>query len=327
MTAADTLSNNSLGNYTLVQPTGLTGNITAKALTVTGTTVSNKIYDGTTTATLTGTLSGVVSIDAANVTLVPAGTFSQSNVGTGLAVTAADTLVGGAAGNYTLTQPTGLTANITPKALTVSGSVVNDKVYDGMTAATLSSGSLVGVVSGDNVSLNQAGTFSQSNVGTGLVVTAADTLSNNSLGNYTLVQPTGLTANITPKALTVSNAAASNKVYDGADRATLTGTLNGVISADIPNVSLVQSATFSQANVGTGLAVTAADVLLGSVAGNYTLTQPTGLTANITPKALTVTGTTVSNKVYDGTTTATLTGTLSGVVSICLLYTSDAADE
>ena len=160
VTAADVLLGSVASNYTLTQPTGLTANITPKALTVTGTTVSNKVYDGTTTATLTGTLSGVVSIDAANVTLVPAGTFSQSNVGTGLAVTAADTLVGGAAGNYTLTQPTGLTASITPKALTVSGSVVNDKVYDGMTAATLSSGSLVGVVSGDNVSLNQAGTFS-----------------------------------------------------------------------------------------------------------------------------------------------------------------------
>ena len=43
----------------------------------------------------------------------------------------------------------------------------------------------------------------------------------------------------------------------------------------------------------------------GADAGNYTLTQPT-TTANITAKALTVSGVTASNKVYDGTTTATL---------------------
>ncbi|MBT8524338.1 hypothetical protein G6735_08495, partial [Polynucleobacter paneuropaeus] len=94
-------------NYTITQPTGLTANITAKTLTVTGTTVANKVYDGSNTATLTGTLSGVVSTDAANVTLVPAGTFSQSSVGNNLVVTAADTLTGSAAMNYTITQPTG----------------------------------------------------------------------------------------------------------------------------------------------------------------------------------------------------------------------------
>ena len=37
----------------------------------------------------------------------------------------------------------------------------------------------------------------------------------------------------------------------------------------------------------------------GADAGNYTLTQPT-TTANITAKALTVSGVTASNKVYDG---------------------------
>ncbi|MBT8573873.1 hypothetical protein G6699_09895, partial [Polynucleobacter paneuropaeus] len=82
-------------------------------------------------ATLTGTLSGVVSTDAANVTLVPAGTFSQSSVGNTLVVTTADTLTGSAAMNYTITQPTGLTANITAKTLTVTGTTVANKVYDG----------------------------------------------------------------------------------------------------------------------------------------------------------------------------------------------------
>ena len=48
--------------------------------------------------------------------------------------------------------------------------------------------------------------------------------------------------------------------------------------------------------------------LTGAQAGNYTLTAPV-LSANITAKALTAAGTlAASNKIYDATTTASLTG-------------------
>ena len=51
-----------------------------------------------------------------------AGTFSTKDVGTGKAVTVTgNTLSGSEAGNYTATQQSGLTANITPKALSVTG--------------------------------------------------------------------------------------------------------------------------------------------------------------------------------------------------------------
>ncbi|MBT8522558.1 hypothetical protein G6737_08440 [Polynucleobacter paneuropaeus] len=303
------------GNYSFSgQVTGTNGAITPATLTVTGTTVANKVYDGSNTATLTGTLSGVVSTDVANVTLVPAGTFSQSSVGNTLVVTAADTLTGSAAMNYTITQPTGLRANITAKTLTVTGSTAVDKVYDGSLTATISGGHLVGVVGTDDVSLNQAGNFSQTNVGLNLAVTAANTLSGTAAGNYTITQPTDLTASITPKALTVTGTAVANKIYDGTNTATVTGGhLVGAITSD--NITLTQVGSFSQSNVGTGLAITIADTLGNNGLGNYTITQPMGLTANITAKTLTVTGTTVANKVYDGSNTATLTGTLSGVVS------------
>ncbi|MBT8557365.1 hypothetical protein G6712_00005, partial [Polynucleobacter paneuropaeus] len=303
------------GNYSFSgQVTGTNGAITPATLTVTGTTVANKVYDGSNTATLTGTLSGVVSTDVANVTLVPAGTFSQSSVGNNLVVTAADTLTGSAAMNYTITQPTGLRANITAKTLTVTGSTAVDKVYDGSLTATISGGHLVGVVGTDDVSLNQAGNFSQTNVGLNLAVTAANTLSGTAAGNYTITQPTDLTASITPKALTVTGTAVANKIYDGTNTATVTGGhLVGAITSD--NITLTEVGSFSQSNVGTGLAITIADTLGNNGLGNYTITQPMGLTANITAKTLTVTGTTVANKVYDGSNTATLTGTLSGVVS------------
>ncbi|MBT8564681.1 hypothetical protein G6709_00010, partial [Polynucleobacter paneuropaeus] len=305
VTIADTLGGAS-SNYTLTQPTGLTANITPKALTVSSASAANKTYDATNTATLSGTLSGVVSADSANVILVQAGSFSQSNVGTGLTVTAADSLTGSAAGNYTLTQPTGLTANITAKTLTVVGTTVASKTYDGTNTASFSGGTLNGLVSADaiNVTLTQAGSFSQSNIGNNLVVTATDTLSGAAAGNYTLTQPTGLTANITAKVLTVTGTTVTNKTYDGTNVATVTGgSLVGVVSGE--TVTLTQAGSFSQSNVGTGLAVTIADTL-GGASSNYTLTQPTGLTANITPKALTVTINT-QTKVYDATDTALLT--------------------
>ncbi|MBT8590317.1 hypothetical protein G6692_09430, partial [Polynucleobacter paneuropaeus] len=75
----------------------------------------------------------------------------------------------------------------------------------------------------DDVSLNQAGNFSQSNVGTGLAITIADTLGNNGLGNYTITQPIGLRANITAKTLTVTGSTAVDKVYDGSLTATISG--------------------------------------------------------------------------------------------------------
>src|SRR5258706_3407321 len=67
--------------------------------------------------------------------------------------------------------------------------------------------------------------------------------------------------------------------------------------------------------VGTGIAVTSTSTLGGADAANYTLTQPTGLTANITAKVLTVTSPAAVNKIYDGTNAATITGTLSGIVA------------
>ena len=88
---------------------------------------------------------------------------------------------------------------MTPKVLTVTGTSVANKIYDGGLTATLSGGSLVGVINSDTVSLVQAGNFTSKNVANGISVTATDSLSGPQASNYSLTQPTGLTANITPK--------------------------------------------------------------------------------------------------------------------------------
>ncbi len=233
-------------------------------------------------------------------------------------------LTGTAAGNYSLTQPAGLTANITKVGVTItSGITANNKPYDGTTLATLSSNAVVlgGVLVGDtaNVSLGTNGyvaNFASASAGNGIGVTVSGlTLTGTAAGNYSLTQPAGLTANITKVGVTItSGITANNKPYDGTTLATLSSNsvlLAGVLAGDTANVSLSTNgyvANFASAAAGNGIGVIVSGLgLTGTAAGNYSLTQPAGLTANITKVGVTITsGITANNKPYDGTTLATL---------------------
>ena len=84
--------------------------VAAKPLTLSGATALDKYYDSTTAAAISGTLVGVEAGDS--VTLNPTGTFATANPGTNIAVTSSATLTGASAASYSLTQPTGLTADI-----------------------------------------------------------------------------------------------------------------------------------------------------------------------------------------------------------------------
>ena len=147
------LTGSDSANYTLAQPAGITANITVgSALTVTGAVAENKVYDGTTAATViysSASLTGVLGSDAVTLdTTSKSASFATKDVGPGKPVTVTGlTLGGGDASNYTLAQPAGLTASITSgTALTVSGMVSENKVYDGTTTASVyfSGASLVG---------------------------------------------------------------------------------------------------------------------------------------------------------------------------------------
>jgi len=132
--------------------------VSKKSLTITGVSGTAKIYDGTTSATLTGTASyvGLVNGETFSVTGTVVATFADKNAGTAKAIT----VIGYTApsGNYTVTQPTGLTADIIAKDLTVSNVTANNKSYDGTVNATLSA-TLEGVIAPDNVTLNASGEF------------------------------------------------------------------------------------------------------------------------------------------------------------------------
>jgi hypothetical protein len=310
-----TLSGTDAGNYTLIEPTGLTANVTPATLTVSGVSANNKVYDTTVAAALVGTATvSALGSDSVSVGGTGGGTFANKNVGTDKAVTVTGyTLTGADAGNYVLAEPTGLSATIVAANLNVTGLSTNNKVYDTGTTATLGGSAGITALGSDSVTLSGtgSGSFANKNVGTGKVVTVTGyTLTGADAGNYNLIEPGNLTANITPATITVSGVTAGNKVYD----TTLTDTLGGsasitALGSDNVTLSGTGSGSFANKNVGTGKTVTVSGYsLAGTDAGNYTLIEPTGLTANITPATLTVSGVSANNKVYDTTVTAALVG-------------------
>ena len=260
-------------------------------LTISNPAVTTKTYDGTTTATLTGTLSGVVSGDT--VTLSASGTFASAGVGSGIAVSSTWTLGGAQAGNYTLTQPTGLAGAITAKALTVSGTTVTTKTYDGTTTATLT-GTLNGVVSGDTVTLNGAGAFASAGAGSGIAVTPACTLGGAQAGNYTLTQPTGLTGTITAKGLTVTANNASKTYGQTLSFAGTEFTTSSLVAGDS-----VTSVTLTPDGAAAGTHNIVPSAATGTGLGNYSITYVPG-TLTVSPVALTVSATPVT-RAYSAT--------------------------
>jgi hypothetical protein len=182
------------GNYTYNSLAVTAANITPAPLTVTGTVATSRTYDGTVADTLTGAaLSGVVSGDAVTLGNNTTGTFSSKNVGANKTVIASMTISGADASNYTVTQPTGLVADVTAKTITVSATGTN-KVYDGNTGdkVTLASN---GIVSGDSVSfISDGASFSNANVGNGKTVTVSGIQASGAgVGNYMLASNTATT--------------------------------------------------------------------------------------------------------------------------------------
>jgi hypothetical protein len=188
-------------NYTFSGGTQTASITTASIAAVTGITAANKVYDATADATLnTGSaaFTGRLGADALAVATAT-GAFTDKNVANGKTVNISGiTLAGADAGNYTLANSTAsTTANITPKALTTSV-IADDKVYDGTTAASISSlVSMLGILPHDDVSpLLALGAFDTANVGVNKPVEYIISLSGADAGNYTATGTT--TASITP---------------------------------------------------------------------------------------------------------------------------------
>ncbi len=318
------------GLATLSPGSGLSYTVTPAAIVLqtvsaglTGTT--EKVYDATTTATLTPAnfiLSGFVNGDGATVTKTT-GTYANKNAGTSILVSTtlnqSDFSPTGSTSfaNYTLpTSASGNIGKITPVSLQATGITAQDKVYDAKTTATINTANatLSGLISGDNVQLlSGSGQFADKNVGKSKPVTATFSLSGADAANYTLTSPGDLAASITPAPITqITGVTAQDKIYDGTTAAQI-NSANAQMAGAMPGDDITLTSVtgrFADKNVGQNKTVVADKlVLAGADVANYQYDSNTSLstTANITPATISqVSGLGVKNKVYDGTTQATL---------------------
>ena len=191
--------------------------------------------------------------------------------------------------------------------LTITGITGNNKVYDDTTAATASgTATLVGVASGDDISLGGSPvfTFSSANVGTGITInTTGYTLSGTDAAKYTLTQPT-LSGDITAADLTVT-ASDQTKVY-GATDPTLTYSITGFQGTD------------TEADLDTAVSISRA---VGEDVGTYTITPSAAadsnytvsfVTADFTITAADLTVTAIDQTKVYGATDPTLTYSITG---------------
>lgn len=202
-------------NYSAVTSAYSAITLSKRTLTVVSASVSNKIYDGNETATVTSaTLSGVLAGDI--VLLAPTAYFASKTVGSSKSVTAAMTISGGDARHYQLTQPSLSNAAITVKTVTISGLTVLNRNSDSTTAASITGEPILnGLIPGDSLTATnfRTGTFANAGPGTGIAVSTGISLSGSDSSNYQLTQPT-LSGDISLSiANTISFTTVGNKRY------------------------------------------------------------------------------------------------------------------
>jgi len=325
---------NSGGNYLVSFANNTTSTINRAALTFAGT-ITSKTYDGTTAATLAGyNLTGFVGSETLSAAAGSA-TFADKNAGTAKTVnlsgiTLSDGTNGGLASNYSVASTATSTGTISPKLLTLSATVA-DRTYNGTTNAVVQSYGFGGFVGSETVSgvITGSASFADKHVGTdkGISITGIVLLNGTNGGlaaNYAAPTSATSSADITLATLHVAGVVALDKVYDGTTIATLntqSAGVSGVFGADDVSISSI-TGTFLTKDAGIGKSIGAGTVVLsGADAGDYSLVQPTGLTATITQRALVVAAV-ASGKVYDGTTAATTSLTDNRIAGDGLVLTS-----
>jgi hypothetical protein len=335
-------------NYTINY---VAGNLTVSAnptINVSGTLTAVNTTYGTASASPTsfttsgGNLTGDLTIAA------PAGFEVSTTMGSGYAASilltqtggtvgsttiyvrlAATTAAGTYSGNVTVSGGGATAQNVATASSTVAQKNLNimgvsgvSREYDVTNIATLSgTPAYSGLENGESFSVTgtASATFANKTIGIAKAITVTGYTA--PPANYTVTQPTGLTADITARNLTVSGTAVTNKQYDANANATITGTLVGVISPDV--VNFVGTGTFATSTPGTGISVTAACTLSGADAGNYTLTQPTGLTGDITKANQTITFAALANKAV-GDADFNLTATASSGLAVIYVSSNPA---
>ena len=311
-------------NYTLNiaksnEKLGLTANITAKSVTITGVTATTRDYvPNDLTVTLSGgavndvETSDTVTVDLTNAT----GTMADANAGENKAVTVSGVKLGGtAAGNYALSaQPTDVTVTINkaanPATITETASVMRGgNTVDLKSNITLNgaTGTVSYVISGEanGCSMNGSVLTSGNNTGTLIVnVTVAED------ANYNALSATPITVTITDKKIQTITASAVTAIYgdtgkkieattsgDGAlsyavksgDAVTVDDSGNLTIvkaSSAVITVTAAETTTYAQATKDVNVTVNTKAMTVSAENINVTVDgQPHGITVNVTDPA------------------------------------------
>lgn len=176
--------------------------IAPSSQSITFNSLNNAIYgDGPLTLNATASSGLTVTYTSSNVNVASISGTTLTIVGAGTA-----TITASQAGNSNFAAATDVSQSFTvnPKQLTVSGIVAQSKSYDGTTVAILdvTNASLSGIVNGDLIGLSGNGIFSTPNVGSGITVNGALTLTGANSSSYLLQQPS-LTADISQASQTI----------------------------------------------------------------------------------------------------------------------------
>jgi hypothetical protein len=270
------------GATTQIIASSASGNIVSpKALTISGLSAANKVYDATTTVSITANpvYVGLANGESFSVSGNPTWAFTNKTVGTAKAITQTG-LYSAPSSNYTVSQAS-LTADITLASLSISNLTVNTKSYDGTTTATLSGGTLVGLFSGDLVSIGSStGVFTTANVGAGISVTANSVLTGTDASNYVLIQATGLTGTITIATQTLSFTTFTSPI-SASTTIVASSNCNGSITYTSSNtaVATINSSTGVVSVVGLGTTTITAATTATSNYSAATISQTLTVTA------------------------------------------------
>lgn len=265
-------------------------------LTITNPSLSTaKEYDGTNSifgSVTPGTLGGVLSGDEVSVH-AQATTYDSASVGTDKTITVSYSLSGADELNYLKPADTTNLGVIGKKQLTVNSrpTFTASKTYNGNTSIDggVTSGTLVGVVGTDDVTISSATRYDSKNAGTNTSITTVYTLLGEDKDNYSKPIDDVQYGSISKMQITASGTQFNTtKTYDGTANISITsnGTLLGVVADDEVTLDSVVG-TYNNAAVGTNKAYTIRYTISGNDAANYTVSDVTGNTGTITKATMT----------------------------------------
>jgi len=266
-----TLTGNDAVNYEIGSVSG-SADITTVELTATAVTVTDKDYDGTDAATVSGcTLTGVVGSEIIDCT--GTGTFASADAGTAINVTLATLgLTGTTADNYTIATPwPSASADIDAVELTVAPDDQNVTYGDTAPDATFYTAAITGFVNSEDETTADgytAPTCGSTYTDGDAIGTTAITCTGGAATNYTFDLTATGTLTIDPATLTVTPDAPTAITYGDGTPTPLSFVVTGFVNGE------------SDADAGYTAPTCTVTYAAGDAAGDYSVDCSGGAYAN-----------------------------------------------